>query len=350
MINPKVSVIVPVYNAEKYLRRCLESLCHQTLKEIEIICVNDASNDESLAILKDYALYYPNIKIIDRNVNGGESAARNDGIRAARGEYLSFVDNDDWIDEEFLEKLYSVAKREDADIAKADVRIVGYDGLDCAPGWRGLNQKITTTGDKFFFAVYWWTGIYRRSLIQENAIFLPKGMPLGGDIVFLNLAVRVANRVAVADGVFYHWIRREDSGDSRYLSHEKIVSVARAYELVLQGKNEAFFGKQTTASYFFVYGMFLSGFLDAAQKTDDLKDKELLSESLYAQFFNCRDTDCLMRNYTTGLPSLDCALLNKDYENVKGIVKDRALPMKLRAETMKLRVKMLRRQIKRKVM
>ena len=83
---PKVSVIIPVYNAQDYLGRCLDSVCNQTLKDIEIICVNDCSKDNSLNILNEYAEKYPNMKVIDCKVNGGESVARNIGLDNATGE------------------------------------------------------------------------------------------------------------------------------------------------------------------------------------------------------------------------------------------------------------------------
>ena len=114
-----VSVIVPVYNVEKYLRRCLDSIINQTLKDIEIICVNDGSKDSSLDILKEYSQKDSRVKIIDQE-NAGLSAARNSGMEIASGEYIGYVDSDDWVDLNFFEKLYNAAKKHDADIAVAD--------------------------------------------------------------------------------------------------------------------------------------------------------------------------------------------------------------------------------------
>ena len=113
----KVSIIVPVYNIEKYLAKCLDSLINQTLEDIEIICVNDGSTDNSAEILNEYAQKDCRIKIINQD-NAGLSAARNTGINAANGEYIGYVDSDDWIDLNFYEKLYNAAKDTDADIVK----------------------------------------------------------------------------------------------------------------------------------------------------------------------------------------------------------------------------------------
>ena len=115
---PKVSVIIPVYKTEDYLRKCLDSVCNQTLKDIEIICINDCSPDGCLEILKEYASKDERIKIIDFKENKGAACARNAGIDAAQGEYLGFVDSDDFIDLDFYEKLYIKAKETNAQIVK----------------------------------------------------------------------------------------------------------------------------------------------------------------------------------------------------------------------------------------
>ncbi len=101
-MKPKISIIVPIYNVEKYLRRCLDSLLIQYFKDIEIIAINDGSTDLSLQILNEYAIKDDRLKIIDQS-NGGVSSARNAGIDAASGEYIGFVDPDDWVDKEMYE-------------------------------------------------------------------------------------------------------------------------------------------------------------------------------------------------------------------------------------------------------
>lgn len=115
-MNPKVSIVVPIYNMEDYLDRCLQSLLGQSLREIEIIAVNDGSRDFSLELLQKYARQDSRITIIDK-ANGGVSAARNDGVLAARGQYIGFVDPDDWVHESMYEQLYHAAAEEDSDIA-----------------------------------------------------------------------------------------------------------------------------------------------------------------------------------------------------------------------------------------
>lgn len=112
--NIKISVIIPVYNVENYLRQCLDSVINQTLKEIEIICVNDSSSDGSLAILEEYAAKDSRITVISQP-NGGAGAARNNGMAHSHGKYLSFLDSDDFFEPDMLEEAWKKAEADAAD-------------------------------------------------------------------------------------------------------------------------------------------------------------------------------------------------------------------------------------------
>ena len=114
-MQPKISVIIPVYNAHDYLRDCINSILNQTLKEIEVICVDDDSTDDSLAILEEYARSDARLKVIHQE-NGGAGAARNNGLQYAEGEYLSILDCDDFFEQNMLERSYQEAKEKEADI------------------------------------------------------------------------------------------------------------------------------------------------------------------------------------------------------------------------------------------
>lgn len=175
---PKVSVIVPVYNVEKYLENCLETLISQTLKDIEIICINDGSKDSSPDILKKYALNDERIKIIDKH-NEGLSAARNDGLNVATGEYIGFVDSDDWVDLNFYEKLYNAAKKHNAEVACGNIircgnRITKYK-------LKFENEQFITDNVEKLKATkipkynYVWNKIYKRTSLQNLNITFPYG-------------------------------------------------------------------------------------------------------------------------------------------------------------------------------
>ena len=118
-METKISVIIPVYNTEEYLGNCLTSICTQTLEDLEIICINDASEDNSLNILNDFANKDKRIKVINFRLNKGAAVARNNGIKIAKGEFISFIDSDDYLETaDFYEKLYNKAIQTNADITK----------------------------------------------------------------------------------------------------------------------------------------------------------------------------------------------------------------------------------------
>ena len=115
----KVSIVVPVYNVEQYLRECLDSLINQTLEDIEIICVNDGSTDGSLSILREYESNDSRVKVIDKP-NAGYGQTMNVGMDVASGEYVGVVDSDDCVATDMYERLYQIAKQEDLELIKAD--------------------------------------------------------------------------------------------------------------------------------------------------------------------------------------------------------------------------------------
>lgn len=173
----KVSVIVPVYNVEKYLKRCLDNLINQTLSDIEIICVNDGSTDNSLEILENYSKQDERIKIINQQ-NGGLSVARNTGMEVAVGEYIGFVDSDDWVDVDFYEKLYNAAKNNDCDIAVADF-LRKHPKKDKKRLHIKEEKVYSTPEDKYMICRTFregcvWNKIYRKSLLDKiNLKFVP---------------------------------------------------------------------------------------------------------------------------------------------------------------------------------
>ena len=118
-----ISVIVPVYNIEKYLPRCIDSILDQTYKNWEAIFVNDGSTDNSLKILEEYKKSDGRIKIIDKK-NAGSGAARNDGIETSKGKYIAFLDSDDWYEEDFLEKLYNNLIENSSDVSMCNPMII----------------------------------------------------------------------------------------------------------------------------------------------------------------------------------------------------------------------------------
>ena len=169
----KISVIIPVYNVEQYLERCVKSVINQTYKNIEIILVDDSSTDSSLEVCNKLAQKDSRIKVIHKE-NGGLSSARNVGLDVAKGKYITFIDSDDVPEVTWAEKLYNAAKANDADIAFS-----GYDRVDLdtekvvateMTQYGTMNKDVDWNDD---FIVYanpsLWNKIYRRDLVKDLA-------------------------------------------------------------------------------------------------------------------------------------------------------------------------------------
>jgi len=291
---PKASVIIPVYNVAPYLKRCLDSVINQTLKDIEIICINDCSTDNSLEILKEYASGDNRIIIIDFNENKGVSVARNKGIKTAKGEYIGFVDSDDYIDLDFYEKLYNRAKETNAEIVKGNVKKYDINGsFNCCDE---LNQLILAE-NKFFFTYNWWSAIYKTSLIFDNNINFPVECRKGQDIVFLFKSVLNTNKISIVDDTYYHYIRREDSLDIGKLSFDKVKSNLNAVKHILLELNNSKLYNTEPDLYIVLYEMHLRGIFYPAFKNKDL-EAELECAKYLVELYNlCKDIKKLDESY-----------------------------------------------------
>ncbi len=191
---PKISVIVPVYNVERYLSRCLDSILSQTYSDIEIICVNDGSTDNSADILSDYAARDSRVKIVTQK-NSGLSVARNIGLKHATGQYISFIDSDDWIDVEYYEYLLGQIEKHNADIAVAAMRTVNQrtvsdiDNLYCVTDDFIQKVKNLTTGsvcDKVFKKELFDDIMFQPGRYYEDNIVLIQTMYAANTVVFSN--------------------------------------------------------------------------------------------------------------------------------------------------------------------
>ena len=203
---PKVSVILPTYNVAEYLPKCIEALLNQTLSDIEIIFINDASPDNSAEIIKSYN--DPRIKLINHKVNMYTAEARNSGIKAATGEYLSFMDPDDWPDLDFLEKLYTLAKENDADIAKGVMHFV--------PANRIYSCNKSIEKNKFNFHFMHQSAIYRRKLIEDHNIHFSVDVICGQFPM-----VYYANKIVTREDTAYNYLKRLGSCINQEFTPEK---------------------------------------------------------------------------------------------------------------------------------
>ena len=192
MEKPLISVIIPVYNVQEYLSKCLDSVINQTLKDIEIICIDDCSSDNSYKILKDYERTNIKIKLVKHKKNMKVWTCRNYGLNIAKGEYVSFIDSDDYISENYLQTLYETAEKYDVDIvsnlniyADEDGKIYPfqpnvYNNLEkfkkeypdsYLEGKSNIDIKNLHSGKKEFLSLVPWNKLYRRKFLIDNDIY-----------------------------------------------------------------------------------------------------------------------------------------------------------------------------------
>ncbi len=233
----KVSVLVPTYNVGKFLPECLDSLVGQTLKEIEIICINDGSTDDSLNVIERYARDDARIKIINKN-NTGYGDSMNRGLIEALGEYVGIVEPDDFVELDTFEKMYKVAKENEADVVKANFYEYSTERKeDTYKSDLFLNDEIgkviniRSNRHIFYQQPSIWSAIYSRDLLLKNGIkFLPSEGASYQDAGFTFKVWAVAKRVVFMDDAFLHY--RKDNPNSSVKSDGKVYAVKNEYDEV----------------------------------------------------------------------------------------------------------------------
>lgn len=214
-----LTAIVLVYNGEKFLKPCLNSLVNQTLTNLEILLINDASTDDSLSICKEYERDYDNVFVIDKKENGGLASSANLGIKLAKGEYIILVDNDDIVPSYAYEKLYNKAKECDADISIGQAVLLHgslQHEISSAEQRVWSKERIIHDVNEFpviFHDAFYWNKIIKKSLLIDNNIELPLGM-IYADRKFSHTAYIHAKTISIIPDCVYMWrIRKNDKTD-----------------------------------------------------------------------------------------------------------------------------------------
>ncbi len=240
----KVSIIIPVYNTVKYLRKCLESAVGQTYPNIEIICVDDGSTDCSDKIVEEFAEKSPRIKAVHQS-NSGESAARNTGLRMASGDYIGFMDCDDWIELDMYENLVKVMEENSADMAVGSwikesdtgrefIKNKGY----VAENVFGRNDLLNYIYRRDYYQAfaYMWDKLYKRELLKDDngeLLLFREDLKLGGDVLYLAQAALNSKRAVFIDRCFYHYRQRDNSG-CHSVNLDRRMDWIRAYSIVIE--------------------------------------------------------------------------------------------------------------------
>ena len=301
---PRISVVLPCYNVAKYIDACLDSLVNQTLSDIEIICVDDKSPDNTVDVIKKRMALDSRIKLIELPKNSGVSVARNTGIDAASGDYIGFVDPDDYLDLDFYEKLYNKIVAENAEICVGNVAEHMLGGKVWVR--KDIIGHIIKNKRHFCYTV--WCAIYKTSFIKNNQIYCPAGITNGEDTVFCIKCAILAQKVVGRLDTFYHYIRYENSAESKYYKEKHVDSRIKVANIVVDFINTAQLSNSDYVHYFnkvfrpICHDVFekttrrdlhlkaLQGALDAYKKS---KHPEYFDSKYIGPYLRCDDLDGL---------------------------------------------------------
>ena len=234
----KISVIIPVYNVSDCLSKCLDSVISQTYKNLEIICIDDASTDDSLEILKEYALKDSRIIVHNNSQNKGLSAVRNIGIDCATGDYLYFIDSDDWIDPNYIECLVNAAIKNNAEVV-VNTNVIRFNSRFTIPHMP--DKTYNNISDTFIDAktaiqnIIWntWTHLWKKSFIDRIHARFPEGY-LIEDIYFQAVTYPYLDKIYVIRNSVYHHMMRQGSIMLKLNRNEKFSTMLKIMDLIYE--------------------------------------------------------------------------------------------------------------------
>lgn len=240
----EVSIIIPIYNAEKYLKRCLDTVVNQTFKNLEIILVNDGSTDDSLRIMNEYKGNYNNIEIINQQ-NAGQGSARNKGISVAKGEYITFADADDWLSVNYVEVLYHEIKSNNADISVCNMIMVMSRTFKEIKSMKFPQRELN--GDEAVrdllqdkeLKSYPWGKLYKKSIFVENNIKFPARM-FYEDLAIIFQAFYYSSKAVLVNEYCYYYFQSEDSSTrapNPKTIHDRLEALSMVKRFLLQNNS-----------------------------------------------------------------------------------------------------------------
>lgn len=308
---PDISVIVPVYNEEAYLSRCLNSILSQTFSEFEVILINDCSSDNSGQICDEYAKNDLRIKVVHKNCVGGASAARNIGLNLATGDFICFVDSDDYIHAHMFQNLYNIQHKYDADMVECNFQVVHQGLTSNDDDFQTEDLQIVEGRDlipyifqnRYGGSIYLWNKLYRRELFR-NVRFVEGRMC--EDTIIMPELYYVSHTVVITNRVYYYYFQSENSVMRSQFSLKKLDAIY-AFQC-----NRSFFEEHmltdaklwldTTYSFMLLkYFRKLNGLPDSADvKNHKLELKQeyyhCLREFLFNPHFNIKQRILLLEN------------------------------------------------------
>ena len=271
---PKVSVIVPIYNVEKYLEKCINSLLSQTLEGIQIILVNDGSKDNSGNIAKECEKNNKNRIIYVEKENGGLSDARNYGLKYATGDFIAFLDSDDYIEKNAYEEMYNKAIEENADYVECDFIWEFPNKIRVDKQYPYKNKKEMLS----FVRVVAWNKLIKRQLITDNNLEFPKGLRYE-DVEFTYKLIPFINKFAYVDKPFIHYVQRE--GSIANVQNERTAEIFTVLDNVIEfyKKNNIYEKYRDELEYNYARYLLCSSLKRMCKIKDKTIREKLLTES-----------------------------------------------------------------------
>ncbi len=267
-----ISIIVPAYNAEKYLEKCLESLVNQTKKNIEIIVINDGSTDDTEKIILKFKERYPEMIKYFFQENSGQSVARNVGIEMAEGKYIAFVDSDDYVSERMFEVLYNKAIEKNFDIVASDVNsIYPKKNVEVSSGIRFESVDLTRNEKsellRNMYAVVW-NKIYKKELFEKKKILFEPGLWFE-DVLFLYELIPYIKSIGFVEDVLYQYVQRENS--VTYTYSDKLLDIYIMLEKLIDFYNENHLDEFTNEIEYIYVRYMLATYIKRLAKTKNKK-------------------------------------------------------------------------------
>lgn len=271
---PKVSVIVPIYNVEKYLEKCINSLLSQTLEDIQIILVNDGSKDNSGNIAREYEKNNKNRIIYVEKENGGLSDARNYGLKYATGDFIAFLDSDDYIEKNAYEEMYNKAIEENADYVECDFIWEFPNKIRVDKQYPYKNKKEMLS----FVRVVAWNKLIKSQLITDNNLEFPKGLRYE-DVEFTYKLIPFVNKFAYVDKPFIHYVQRE--GSIANVQNERTAEIFTVLDNVIEfyKKNNIYEEYRDELEYNYARYLLCSSLKRMCKIKDKTIREKLLTES-----------------------------------------------------------------------
>ena len=268
---PKVSVIVPFYNVEGYIEKCLETLVNQTLKDIEIILVNDGSKDRSIDIVKKFLKQYPEKIVYLEKENGGLSDARNFAIPYAKGEYIAFLDSDDYVEKDMYQLMYDIAQKEKSDMVECDFFWKYPDKVktDIGEKYEGTAEALTK------IRVVAWNKLIKREILEETKILFPKGYRYE-DVEFTYKLVPHLNKISFLKKPCIHYIQREGSISNS--QNERTKEIFDVLDSVIKYYKDNYFYEKYKQQLVYFYGRY--AFCSSLLRMVKIQDEEIQEKML----------------------------------------------------------------------